>query len=119
MPVRVLIVDDHPTFRSFARRLLQEDGFVVVGEAGDGASALEAVRELRPEVVLLDVMLPDVSGLDLVELLAAAAGGPAVVLTSSRGAADYGTVLEDSSARAFIAKGDLTGASLRAAVAAE
>ena len=62
MPVRVLIVDDHPTFRRFARRLLQDEGFVVVGEAGDGASALDAVRELRPEVVLLDVMLPDVSG---------------------------------------------------------
>jgi len=119
MPVRVLIVDDHPTFRAFARRLLQEEGFVVVGEAGDGASALEAARELRPEVVLLDVMLPDGSGLDLVELLAAAADGPAVVLTSSRRASDYGAALDDSPARAFIAKSDLTGASLRAAVASE
>ncbi len=118
MPVRVLIVDDHPTFRAFARRLLQEEGFVVVGEAGDGASALEAARELRPEVVLLDVMLPDGSGLDLVELLAAA-DGPAVVLTSSRRASDYGAALDDSPARAFIAKSDLTGASLRAAVASE
>ena len=117
MPVSVLIVDDHPTFRSFARRLLQEEGFVVVGEADDGASALEAIRQLRPEVVLLDVMLPDVSGLDLVEMLATTSEPPTVVLTSSRGAADYGTALEDSPARAFIAKGDLTGASLRAAVA--
>jgi len=119
MLARVLIVDDHPTFRRFARRLLQDQGFVVVGEAGDGASALDAVRELRPEVVLLDIMLPDVSGLDLAELLAAAADAPVVVLTSSRGASDYGTSLEGISARAFIAKDDLTGASLRAAVTRE
>jgi DNA-binding NarL/FixJ family response regulator len=119
MPERVLIVDDHPTFRRFARRLLQDEGFVVVGEADDGASALDAVRELLPEVVLLDVMLPDVSGIDLAERLAAMAGAPTVVLISSRSASDYGTSLEGSSARAFIAKGDLTGASLRAAVAAE
>jgi len=116
MQERVLIVDDHPTFRRFARRLLQDEGFVVVGEADDGASALDAVRELLPEVVLLDVMLPDVSGLDLAERLAGMAGAPAVVLTSSRGASDYGTALTHSSARAFIAKGDLTGAALRAAV---
>jgi len=116
MRKRVLIVDDHPTFRRFARRLLQDEGFVVVGEVGDGASALDAVRELVPEVVLLDVMLPDVSGLDLAEVLASVAGAPTVVLTSSRSASDYGTSLEGSSARAFIAKGDLTGAALRAAV---
>ena len=119
MPVRVLIVDDHPTFRSFARRLLENEGFVVVGEAGDGAAAIEAIRALRPDLVLLDVMLPDVSGIDLVELLAASPGGPAIVLTSSRGASDYGTALEDSPARAFITKGELTGASLRAAVSPE
>jgi CheY-like chemotaxis protein len=118
MPPSVLIVDDHPTFRRFARRLLEEDGFVVLGEADDGASALEAVRELGPEVVLLDIMLPDISGLELADVLGAAADPPTVVLISSRGASDYGHALESRVAHAFIAKGDLTGASLRAAVAA-
>ena len=117
MPPSVLIVDDHPTFRRFARRVLEDDGFVVVGEADDGASALNAVRDLEPEVVLLDVMLPDVSGLELAEVLGAAADPPTVVLVSSRGASDFGHVLDSSTAHAFIAKGDLTGASLRAAVA--
>jgi len=116
MLARVLIVDDHPTFRRFARRLLQDEGFVVVGEAEDGASALEAARSLHPDVILLDVMLPDISGLQLVEIFATEAPAPAVVLTSSRGAADFGMALESSSARAFIAKSDLSGASLRAAV---
>src|SRR4249920_1240423 len=55
----VLIVDDHPGFRGFARRLLEADGFTVVGEAGDGGSAVEAAARLRPALVLLDVMLPD------------------------------------------------------------
>jgi len=114
MLARVLIVDDHPTFRRFARRLLQDEGFVVVGEAEDGASALEAARSLHPDVILLDVMLPDISG--LLEIFATEAPAPAVVLTSSRGAADFGMALESSSARAFIAKSDLSGASLRAAV---
>ena len=117
MPPSVLIVDDHPTFRRFARRLLEDEGFVVLGEADDGASALDAVRDLEPEVVLLDIMLPDVSGLELAEVLGAAAHSPTVVLISSRGASDFGNALESSTAHAFIAKGDLTGDSLRAAVA--
>jgi CheY-like chemotaxis protein len=117
MPPSVLIVDDHPTFRRFARRLLEDEGFVVLGEADDGASALQAVRDLEPEVVLLDIMLPDVSGLELAKVLGAAADPPTVVLISSRGASDFGHALESSTAHAFIAKGDLTGASLRAAMA--
>ena len=118
MPPSVLIVDDHPTFRYFARRLLEYEGFLVVGEADDGASALEAVRDLEPEVVLLDIMLPDVSGLELAEVLGAAADPPTVVLISSRGASDFGDALDSSTAQAFIAKGDLTGASLRGVVTA-
>jgi len=117
MPPSVLIVDDHPTFRRFARRLLEDEGFVVLGEADDGVSALDAVRDLAPDVVLLDIMLPDVSGLELAVALGAAADPPTVVLISSRAASDYGIALESSGAHAFISKGDLTGASLRAAMA--
>jgi DNA-binding NarL/FixJ family response regulator len=112
----VLVVDDHPSFRSFARRLLQAAGFSVVDEAGDAASALAAVNELRPDVVLLDVLLPDMTGFELAEVLAADPDAPIVVLTSSRSASDFGGSLERSSARGFIAKSDLTTAALAALV---
>jgi DNA-binding NarL/FixJ family response regulator len=112
----VLVVDDHASFRSFARRLLQAAGFAVVDEAPDGASALAAVRDLQPDVVLLDVLLPDTTGLELAEVLAAAPDGPVVVLTSSLSAADLGSSLTQSSARGFIAKRDLSGAAFAALV---
>ncbi|MBA2643568.1 MAG: response regulator [Actinobacteria bacterium] len=57
MPTRILIVDDHPSFRASARAILESDGFQVVGEAEDGASALAAIEALEPDVVLLDVQL--------------------------------------------------------------
>ena len=116
MPTTVLVVDDHESFRRLARRLLEMAGFVVVDEAGDGASALAAVRELRPDVVLLDVLLPDTTGIELAEVLAADPAPPLVVLTSSRAAADLEPSLASSSAHAFIAKRDLTAASFAALV---
>lgn len=112
----MLVVDDHPSFRSFARRLLEAAGFAVVDEAGDGASALAAVRALRPDVVLLDVLLPDTTGFELTEALSVDPVGPVVVLTSSRSAADFDVSLARSSARGFIAKRDLTAASFAALV---
>jgi DNA-binding NarL/FixJ family response regulator len=110
----VLIVDDHPDFRAFARALLEAGGFEVVGEADDGASALAAARELRPALVLLDVQLPDSDGFAVCERLVAEAAPPAVVLTSSRDAASYRRRLGTSSARGFIAKAELSGPGLTA-----
>jgi CheY-like chemotaxis protein len=110
----VLVVDDHPSFRRFARRLLDAAGYLVVEEAADGASALAAVRALRPDVVLLDVLLPDTTGFELAELLAADPAPPVVVLTSSRSAAEFSASLARSSARGFIAKRDLSVATLAA-----
>lgn len=106
----VLIVDDHPTFRRFARRLLEHAGFSVVGESADSAGALARARELRPDAVLLDVLLPDGSGLDVAASLAAGDAPPVVVLTSSRSAADLGVALDDARARGFIPKGEFSGA---------
>ncbi len=110
MTVRVLIVDDHPTFRRFARRLLEDGGFAVVGEAGDGAAGAEAIRELRPDAILLDVLLPDRSGIDLAAEWTLARPAPAVVLTSSRSADDLGAALRGTPARGFIPKSELTAA---------
>jgi DNA-binding NarL/FixJ family response regulator len=113
----VLIVDDHAGFRGFARRLLEADGFKVVGEAADGASALRAVRDQRPELVLLDVVLPDLDGFTVAARIAEDARGPIVVLTSSREAADFGGRLARSPADGFIHKDDLSGAALSALAA--
>src|SRR3954452_20364212 len=97
MAVTVLIVDDHPTFRRFARRLLEQAGFRVVGEAEDGAAAIEATREVAPAAVLLDVLLPDRSGLEVAAELAQTLEATAVVLTSSRSESkDLGAALEEA-----------------------
>lgn len=114
MAASVLIVDDHDGFRAFARALLQAEGFEVVGEAGDGASALRAVEQLGPDLVLLDVQLPDLDGFEVTERLAANGNPPAVVLVSTRDAASYRRRLAETSARGFISKGELSGAALAA-----
>jgi DNA-binding NarL/FixJ family response regulator len=113
----VLIVDDHSTFRSFARELLEADGFRVVGESGDGASALEAARILRPDVVLLDVQLPDFNGFEVAGRLRAAGVQSSIVLVSSRDASDYGDDIASSGAAGFVPKGELSGSALRALLA--
>lgn len=116
MATTVLIVDDHPGFRSSARALLEAEGYAVVGEAEDGASALAAAAELRPELVLLDVQLPDLDGFEIASRLLAAANGsgPTVVVTSSRDGSDFGSLVERSGARGFIPKAELSGAVLAA-----
>jgi DNA-binding NarL/FixJ family response regulator len=112
----VLIVDDHAPFRRFARRLLEAEGYAVVGEAADGAEALAKARELRPAVVLLDVLLPDMDGFAVTELLADEDERPLVVLTSSREASSYQRRLAASSANGFVGKDELSGATLDAVI---
>src|SRR6266511_3923932 len=107
----VLIVDDHPGFRGRARAVLQAEGFGVVG---DGAAAIQAVRALRPDVVLLDIQLPDMNGFQVAERLRGDGAGGVVVLISSRDAADYGTRVSSSPVAGFLAKADLSGAALAA-----
>lgn len=113
-PRTVLIVDDHPAFRASARRLLESEGYSIVGEAGNGAGALSSVRELRPDVVLLDVQLPDIDGFDVAEQIADRADGlpTQVVLVSSRDRSDFGPLLDRTSALGFVSKSELTGDAL-------
>jgi DNA-binding NarL/FixJ family response regulator len=113
----LLIVDDHPAFRSAARALLEAAGFDVVGEAADGAHAVEAVRALRPEIVLLDVQLPDVDGFTVAERLLSDGATPTIVLTSSRSIATLRWRLDTHPTWSFIPKNELSGEALAAIVA--
>ena len=109
---RVLVVDDHPSFRRGARMLLTEEGFDVVGEAEDGAAALALADDLEPDLVLLDVQLPDIDGFEVASRLLRRRPGLAIVLVSTRDHADYGSLVEHSGARGFVSKADLSGAVL-------
>ncbi len=111
----VLIVDDHPSFRANARALLEAEGYEVVREAADCASAVDCACALQPDLVLLDVQLPDGSGLDVAERLCARNGQhPHIVLVSSRDRGDYGPLVEASGALGFIPKAELSGDTLAA-----
>jgi CheY-like chemotaxis protein len=112
----VLVVDDNAEFRESARALLQADGFTVVGEAADGVEAIAEARRLRPDVVLLDIQLPDLDGIEVAERLAGDPDPPAIVLISSRDASAYGPRLAAAGALGFIAKRDLSGAGLASVV---
>src|SRR5690349_18856573 len=109
---RVLVVDDHPSFRRCARAMLEAEGFEVVGEAADGEGALARAAELAPDLVVLDVQLPDLDGFEVAAKLLADAPDLAIVLVSSREAKDYGPLIERSGVRGFIFKADLSGAAL-------
>jgi DNA-binding NarL/FixJ family response regulator len=113
----VLIVDDHESFRTTARALLEADGFDVVGEVGDAKSALAEVMRLRPELVLLDIQLPDSDGFKVAERLGETSDPPVIVLTSSRAENSYRRRLAGSPARGFIAKAELSGEALAALLA--
>jgi DNA-binding NarL/FixJ family response regulator len=114
----ILIVDDDPRFRTQAREVLEADGFVVIGEAVDGATGLEAVRALRPEYVLLDIGLPDIEGFEVARNLAVNGPPPWVVLTSSRDARAYGRRLTNVQSLGFIPKERISGAAIRGLVEA-
>jgi two-component system nitrate/nitrite response regulator NarL/two-component system nitrate/nitrite response regulator NarP len=112
MAATAVIVDDHAAFRASARRLLEVSGFEVVGEAADGETGLALARDLEPELVLLDIALPELSGFDVAERLA---GTPSkVVLISSRQQGDFGRRVQRSGAVGFVSKDELSGETLLA-----
>ena len=116
-PVTVVIVDDHPSFRAIAQVVLETDGFAVVGTASDGESGVAATLELAPDVLLLDVELPDIDGFAVAERLREAGSQTAIVLASSRDGSDFGSLVAESGARGFVTKAELTGDAIRALVA--
>jgi DNA-binding NarL/FixJ family response regulator len=118
MPPRVLVVDDHAGFRACARKLLEAEGFSVVGEAADALSGIDAALALRPDLVLLDVQLPDLDGLEASQRIASLNGGMAIVLTSSCDPTDLAREIAESPARGFVPKSELSGERLRGLLAA-
>lgn len=112
----VLIVDDNDVFRSSARAVLQAAGYDVIGEAGDVAGAVDQVHALHPDVVLLDIQLPDGDGFALAKELATEERPPTVVLISSRERADYGSRVDEAPAAGFISKLDLSRGTLEALI---
>jgi DNA-binding NarL/FixJ family response regulator len=112
VPRSVLIVDDHPSFRASARRMLECEGYEVVGEAEDGSSALHAARKLSPDVILLDVRLPDLDGFAVCRRITGRVPAPAVILISSREVNEWGQIVTDCGARGFIPKAKLSGMAL-------
>jgi DNA-binding NarL/FixJ family response regulator len=108
----VLLVDDHAAFRRRARRLLEAEGWTVAGEAADGAGGLELARRLRPDLALVDVGLPDTTGLALARVLAVLPGAPACVLVSTHDRADFEALARRAGALGFLAKEELDGEAL-------
>jgi DNA-binding NarL/FixJ family response regulator len=118
MAARVLIVDDHEFFRSRARKLLESAGYAVVGEAEDAAGAIAQAHALSPDLVFLDVQLPDRDGFAVAAELGAGPDAPRIVLISSREAADYGSRIEAAGTSGFIHKPDLSRARIEQLVGA-
>lgn len=107
-PIRVVIADDHPVFLEAARALLESRGLAVVGVASDGEQAVRIVTATRPDVALLDVLMPKLSGLDAARALLTSAPNTGVVLLT--GSEDLGFVLEGMTlgVRGFLVKSAAT-----------
>jgi len=111
-PPRVLIVDDQPSFRGMARKVLEWRGYVVAGEADSAASAIAAAQRLAPDAVLLDICLGEDSGFDVACALTQARPGLAVLLVSSIDYRRCGPLVRECGARGFVLKSDLACADL-------
>jgi DNA-binding NarL/FixJ family response regulator len=113
MNLRCLIVDDNPAFLEAARVLLEREGLSVVGVASRSAEALEQANELRPEVVLVDIMLGPESGFELTRRLAENGnGGRKMILISTHAEADFADLIADSPAAGFLPKSELSASAI-------
>lgn len=117
MPTRVLIIDDNIAFRAAARQLLERGGYVVVAEAGNGVSGIRQVTTHKPDLVLVDVQLPDFDGFEVADRLSRLDVVAKVILTSSLGGSDFGALVAGSSALGFIPKAELSAAAIEALLA--
>jgi two-component system, NarL family, nitrate/nitrite response regulator NarL len=114
MPLRCLIVDDNAYFLEAAADLLNREGLTVVGVASASADALRQTRELRPDVVIVDIMLGPESGIELARRLATAdSDGPAIILISSHAEADLAVLIRRAPVAGFVLKSELSADAIR------
>ncbi|MGX7678628.1 LytR/AlgR family response regulator transcription factor [Jatrophihabitans sp. DSM 45814] len=115
MPLRCLIVDDNPQFASTARRLLESEGLIVLAMVSTGAEAIDLVRELKPDVVLLDIDLGTESGFDVATQLDNYDFRPApeIILVSAHDEEDFADLIAESAAVGFLAKSALSARGIR------
>lgn len=114
-PTKVMLVDDHPSFRASARWLLETEGYIVVAEASSGESALELIAEADPELVLLDIGLPGIDGFEVAAAIHELVSRARIVLTSSRDLRDLGADrVKACGAAGFVHKAALSRAALAA-----
>ena len=112
--LRCLIVDDNAYFLEAAADLLTRQGVTVAGVASDTAGALRLARELRPDVVLVDIMLGHDSGIDLARRLAGAnSGGPVIILISTHAEADFADLIQEAPVAGFVPKSELSASAIR------
>lgn len=114
---RILVIDDNTAFRGAVGQLLTTGGFMVVAGAATGATGVQLAREQRPDVVIVDVQLPDTDGFDVAERLGGLDPALQVILTSSLDSSDLGALVTESSARGFIPKAELSAATIEALLA--
>jgi len=111
---RILVIDDNAAFRSALSQVLDTDCFVVIAGAATGASGVQLAREHEPDLVIVDVQLPDIDGFAVAEQLAGLELPMDVILTSGLDSSDLGTLVTDSSARGFIPKAELSAQAIDA-----
>jgi CheY-like chemotaxis protein len=114
---KILVVDDHDGFRARTRRLLERDRYRVV-EAANGAQAIAQAIAERPDLVLLDVHLPDMNGFEVAAALRLAGGAARILLISTHPANDYAEQIAGSEADGFLDKADLSASAIAAMLAA-
>jgi two-component system, NarL family, nitrate/nitrite response regulator NarL len=112
MPLRCLLVDDNDAFLETASLLLEREGLTVVGVASNIAGALRQARELRPDLILVDIGLGRESGFTLARLLAGNGQGADVILISTGAEADYADLIAESPAAGFLAKSELSASGI-------
>jgi CheY-like chemotaxis protein len=119
MVLRCIVVDDNPHFAKAARLLLEREGLNVVGTASTGSDAVALVRELIPDLVILDIDLGAESGFDVARQLRSCdtqsplTDVPDIILVSAHDEDDFADLIRDSVAAGFLAKSDLSAAAIR------
>ena len=113
----VLLVDDQQVFRNIVRNTLSSDSvFEIVGEAVDGTNAIELTEQLQPEVIVMDIQMPDMSGIEAARKILTDMPGVRIVLTSMGEDSEYEPLAREIGACGFVSKRELSASAVRALI---